>query len=106
MLAQKLREIGLSGREAEVAEMVTRGYTNKVVASHLFVTEKTIKFHLTNIFRKLGVKSRAQLIVWALPLLNFVEPVAAQPETQKTEKRPEAAQEPAFKLPFSMIGKA
>jgi gentisate 1,2-dioxygenase len=39
----------------------------------LFVTEKTVKFHLTNIYKKMNVKSRAQLIVWCLPHLGFVE---------------------------------
>lgn len=53
----------LSNREQEVALKVTTGASNKVIAADLFVTEKTIKFHLTNIYKKMGVKSRAQLIV-------------------------------------------
>lgn len=55
---------GLSNREAEVATIVAKGLSNKSIAALLYVTEKTIKFHLTNIFKKLGVKSRAQLIVY------------------------------------------
>lgn len=56
---------GLSKREAEVAELVSKGHSNKVVAGLLFVTEKTVKFHLTNIYKWLRVKSRSQLIVLA-----------------------------------------
>ena len=73
MLRDILIQKGLSNREAEVAELVTRGMSNKEVANQLFVTEKTVKFHLTNIYKKMNVKSRAQLIVWCLPHLNFVE---------------------------------
>src|SRR4029077_2692220 len=73
MLRDVLTQKGLSNREAEVAELVTKGLSNKEVASQLFVTEKTVKFHLTNIYKKMNVKSRAQLIVWCLPHFGFVE---------------------------------
>ncbi len=73
MLRDVLIQKGLSNREAEVAELVTKGMSNKEVANQLFVTEKTVKFHLTNIYKKMNVKSRAQLIVWCLPHFGFVE---------------------------------
>src|ERR1700757_4864506 len=73
MLRDILIQKGLSHREAEVAELVSKGLSNKEVANQLFVTEKTVKFHLTNIYKKMNVKSRAQLIVWCLPHLGFVE---------------------------------
>ncbi len=73
MLRDVLIQRGLSNREAEVAELVTKGLSNKEVANQLFVTEKTVKFHLTNIYKKMNVKSRAQLIVWCLPHAGFVE---------------------------------
>ncbi len=73
MLRDVLIQKGLSNREAEVAELVTKGLSNKEVANMLFVTEKTVKFHLTNIYKKMNVKSRAQLIVWCLPHFGFVE---------------------------------
>jgi LuxR family transcriptional regulator, positive regulator of biofilm formation len=85
MLRDVLIQKGLSNREAEVAELVTKGLSNKEVANQLFVTEKTVKFHLTNIYKKMNVKSRAQLIVWCLPHLGFVEkeekPIAENPNT-------------------------
>lgn len=73
MLKDVLIKEGLSNREAEVAELVTQGLSNKEVANRLFVTEKTVKFHLTNIYKKMNVKSRAQLIVWCLPNMSFTE---------------------------------
>ncbi len=83
MLRDVLIQKGLSNREAEVAELVSKGLSNKEVANQLFVTEKTVKFHLTNIYKKMNVKSRAQLIVWCLPHLGFVESeVRADSNTQ------------------------
>ena len=74
MLHDVLVNKGLSHREAETAVLVAKGLANKEVADRLFVTEKTVKFHLTNIYRKMKLKSRAQLIVWSVPHLGFVEP--------------------------------
>ena len=83
MLRDVLIQNGLSNREAEVAELVTKGLSNKEVANQLFVTEKTVKFHLTNIYKKMNVKSRAQLIVWCLPHIGFIEKEEQrQPEQQ------------------------
>ena len=56
------RRYGLSVREAEVLELVLRGYSNQDVAVTLGVTLATTKKHLTRIFDKVGVDSRAQLI--------------------------------------------
>lgn len=51
----------LSNRQREVADLVSKGLSNKEVASQLLITEKTVKFHLTNIFKLLNVKNRVQL---------------------------------------------
>lgn len=72
-----INQKGLSNREAEVAELVTKGLSNKEVANQLFVTEKTVKFHLTNIYKKMSLKSRAQLIVWCMPHHSFAETPSA-----------------------------
>jgi len=61
---------GLSNREAEVATLVTMGLSNKEIGNQLFITEKTVKFHLVNIYAKMRLASRAQLIVWCLPYLG------------------------------------
>lgn len=72
-LTNVLIQKGLSNREAEVATLTTMGLSNKEIGNQLFVTEKTVKFHLTNIYKKLNLKSRAQLIVFCLPFTSFIE---------------------------------
>ena len=76
-LIKAFKEKGLTHRESEVAYWVSKGITNQAVADQLFVTEKTIKFHLTRIYYKMGIKSRAQLIVWSMPFMRFAETKAA-----------------------------
>jgi two-component system, NarL family, nitrate/nitrite response regulator NarL len=53
----------LTERESEVAALVARGLRNKVVAHHLGIGEGTVKLHLHNIYRKLGIERRAQLVL-------------------------------------------
>jgi DNA-binding CsgD family transcriptional regulator len=53
----------LTRREAEVVGLVSKGLSNKAVAGQLGVREGTVKIHLHNVFRKLGVSSRAGLIL-------------------------------------------
>jgi DNA-binding NarL/FixJ family response regulator len=56
------RRYHLSRREAEVAELVLRGYANPEIASELGIAQTTAKRHLTRIFDKIGVDSRTRLI--------------------------------------------
>ncbi|MGB8955697.1 MAG: response regulator transcription factor [Tumebacillaceae bacterium] len=56
----------LSPREQEVLAAVVNGLANKEIAEQLFITETTVKLHVTNIYRKLGVKSRSQAIMKAV----------------------------------------
>jgi DNA-binding CsgD family transcriptional regulator len=52
----------LTPQELQVALTVARGATNREAAAALFLSPKTIEFHLRNIYRKLGIKSRTQLV--------------------------------------------
>lgn len=56
----------LTYRERQISELIAIGVSNKEVADKLSITEKTVKAHLTHIFRKLGLSSRLQLAVHAL----------------------------------------
>ena len=56
---------GLSGREVQVLRLVATGMTNRAVATELFLSEKTVARHLSNIFTKLGVSSRAAATAYA-----------------------------------------
>jgi DNA-binding NarL/FixJ family response regulator len=53
-------ELGLTGREREILEQVAAGRPNKQIAGELWLSEQTIKYHLTNVYRKLGVGSRTE----------------------------------------------
>jgi DNA-binding CsgD family transcriptional regulator len=55
------RLASLSAREREVAELVTARMTNREIASHLFLSEKTVESHLSSVFVKLGVGSRVDV---------------------------------------------
>lgn len=56
----------VSEREAEVAEWVSRGASNKDIARQLDISERTVKAHLTALFEKLGVEDRLQLALKVL----------------------------------------
>jgi ATP/maltotriose-dependent transcriptional regulator MalT len=53
---------GLTERERDVAELVARGRTNREVAEALFLSEKTVENHLSRVYAKLGLRSRAELV--------------------------------------------
>jgi DNA-binding NarL/FixJ family response regulator len=50
----------LTDRELEILRLVAQGYTNGRIARELWVTEQTVKFHLSNTYRKLGVANRTE----------------------------------------------
>jgi two-component system, NarL family, response regulator LiaR len=56
----------LTGREAEVLRLLARGKANKQIASSLYVSEKTVKAHVSSILMKLGVQSRTQAALYAV----------------------------------------
>jgi DNA-binding NarL/FixJ family response regulator len=60
------RNFGLSPREMEVIALIVAGYTNKDLARELRISENTAKHHLTNIFDKLGVSNRLELVLYAV----------------------------------------
>jgi len=67
----------LSERESEVLKLVTSGMSNKEIAEKLFLSQRTVKAHLTSVFNKLNVASRSEAIVkglqWGLVTLENTE---------------------------------
>jgi DNA-binding NarL/FixJ family response regulator len=57
--------LGLTARELSIVQAVARGKSNQAIGQQLFVTEQTIKFHMTNVFRKLSLANRTEVARWA-----------------------------------------
>ena len=55
----------LSAREHEILALVAAGNPNKAIAQRLGITERTVKAHLTSIYRRIGVGDRVQAALWA-----------------------------------------
>jgi len=56
----------LTNRELDVLQLMAKGMANKDIAQSLFISEKTVKNHITNIFRKLNVEDRTQAVLYAI----------------------------------------
>jgi DNA-binding NarL/FixJ family response regulator len=57
--------VTLTPRELEILALVGEGYSNAKIAKTLWLAEQTVKFHLSNVFRKLGVSNRTEASRWA-----------------------------------------
>jgi DNA-binding NarL/FixJ family response regulator len=56
----------LSDREMEVVQLVAQGFHNKEIGGKLFISEQTVKNHLHNIFDKIGVSDRPEMMLYAI----------------------------------------
>ncbi|EME54972.1 helix-turn-helix domain-containing protein [Amycolatopsis decaplanina] len=61
-LTQSLQQTQLTAQELKIAEMAQAGYSNKQIAERLVLTVRTIEFHLSNVYRKLGISGRRALL--------------------------------------------
>ncbi|MFD1426409.1 DNA-binding NarL/FixJ family response regulator [Kroppenstedtia sanguinis] len=59
-------EDSLTPRELDVLNLMVKGLSNKEIAEQLFISDKTVKIHVSNILKKLRVKSRSQAIIYAI----------------------------------------
>ena len=57
------QQTNLSRREQQIIDKILEGSPNKIIASELFISERTVKFHCSNIYRKLQIDNRATLIL-------------------------------------------
>ena len=56
----------LTPRELEILQLVLKGKTNRAIASEIYVSERTVEFHLDNIYTKIGGRTRLLAGIWAL----------------------------------------
>jgi len=65
-LADRLSNNGLTNRESEILQLLSVGKSNQEISEALSISERTVKFHINNIFTKLGVSDRTQAVIQAL----------------------------------------
>ena len=56
----------LSNRELEILQLLAKGYTNKEISEQVYLSVKTVEAHRSKIYKKLGFKTRADLVSYAL----------------------------------------
>jgi len=61
-------ETQLTRRQLEIAELIAADLTNRQIADRLFLSERTVETHITNMLNKLGLNSRVQLSRWLAEL--------------------------------------
>jgi DNA-binding NarL/FixJ family response regulator len=70
----------LTGRQLDIARLIADDLSNKQIAARLFLSERTVETHITNILNKLGLNSRTQISRWMTDL--------SEPALTTAEKRP------------------
>lgn len=66
-LAQEPESVDtLTKREIQLLHWMVEGHSNKAIAKELFISENTVKYHIRNIFQKLGVQNRTEAVAYAL----------------------------------------
>ncbi|MDP3894832.1 response regulator transcription factor [Nocardioides sp.] len=60
------QELGLTAREAEILALITQGLTNRDIAERAYIGDNTVKTHIRNVYRKIGVTRRAEAVRWGM----------------------------------------
>jgi LuxR family transcriptional regulator of spore coat protein len=72
MIHEHRNKLILTHREREVFELLVQDKTTKDIAQHLFISEKTVRNHISNVMQKLNVKGRAQAVVELIKLGEII----------------------------------
>src|ERR1700744_737750 len=67
-LAERTSSVELTPREHEVLTCITRGQSNRDIAEHLRIAEKTVRIHVSSVLDKMGVRDRTQAAIYAIQL--------------------------------------
>lgn len=68
-----LQNYSISNREREIMDLILKGKSNKEIEDMLFISYNTVKNHIYNLYQKLGVKSRGQMIHFVLQARKRIE---------------------------------
>ncbi len=60
------QEFNISNREAEVLALITQGFSNAEICEQTYLSKNTLKTYIRNLYRKIGVKRRAQAVLWGV----------------------------------------
>ena len=72
-LPVNVRDERISRREQEIVQLLCKGYTNRQIARQLFISETTVKTHISNILAKLNLHDRMQIVVYYYNKINGAE---------------------------------
>jgi len=61
-----LEQACLTNRELEVLKLLAKGYSNNHIAENLVISERTVRFHVRNLYDKLHINTRSELLAWAI----------------------------------------
>jgi len=68
------RSLGaLSKKENEVVNLLLQGIDDREIAKQLFISDKTVRNHISNVLQKIGLRNRTQLVLWALREIGEIE---------------------------------
>lgn len=77
------KTVRLTRREAQLLILVGQGLSNKEIATTLFLTEGTIKYYLSRLFKKMGVRDRLELALYGLKMLMQDRAEGLPPATER-----------------------
>jgi DNA-binding NarL/FixJ family response regulator len=104
-LEQPRKSERLTKRESELANLAGTGLSNKEIAKRLFISETTVRHHLTSIFRKLGVANRVALVIELLGKQAMSKPPAPS-ILKRAQTAADASLQPAGKERLKHAGRA
>lgn len=64
LVREHLKPYLLTVREAQIVDLLTRGFSNKEIAARCYISEQTVKDHLKHAYRKIGIHQRSALMAW------------------------------------------
>ena len=93
----KGKTFGLTPRELDVVSTVVAGFSNREIAAYWEITEDTVKHHLSNIFDKLGVSTRVELVLFAVNHKLPLKPIDLSFASKQLSKNPGDKEVPVTK---------